>query len=75
MAFNFEKLRVWQDAIKLTGDINDLIKTFPSEEKFVLATQMQRAALTSTLGHPNSKLNRLASSFCSFVSNKMCFIV
>jgi hypothetical protein len=28
MALNFEKLRVWQDAIELTGDINNLIKTF-----------------------------------------------
>jgi hypothetical protein len=28
MALNFEKLRVWQDDVELTGDINNLIKTF-----------------------------------------------
>lgn len=44
MAFKFEKLRVWELAIELTLDVNRLIKSFPSEEKFVLAQQIQRAA-------------------------------
>lgn len=44
MAFKFEDLRVWNLAIDLSSEINVLIKTFPIEEKFVLSTQIQRAA-------------------------------
>jgi len=44
MGFKFENLRVWQLAIDLTVDVNNLAKKFPREEKYVLAQQMQRAA-------------------------------
>ena len=44
MGFKFENLRVWQLAIDLTVDVNNLAKKFPLEEKYVLAQQMQRAA-------------------------------
>ena len=44
MAFKFEDLRVWNLAIDLSTEISILIKKFPREEKFVLATQIQRAA-------------------------------
>ena len=44
MAFKFEDLRVWNLAIDLSTEISVLIKTFPPEEKFVLSTQIQRAA-------------------------------
>lgn len=44
MAFKFEDLRVWNLAIDLSTEISVFIKTFPPEEKFVLSTQIQRAA-------------------------------
>ena len=44
MGFKFEDLRVWQLAIDLTVDVNNVAKKFPREEKYVLAQQMQRAA-------------------------------
>ncbi|SDA37253.1 four helix bundle protein [Algoriphagus alkaliphilus] len=44
MAFKFEELRVWELSINLATEINGLIKTFPSEERFVLSSQIQRAA-------------------------------
>ena len=44
MSFKFEDLRVWNLAIDLSAEISVLIKAFPPEEKFVLSTQMQRAA-------------------------------
>jgi four helix bundle protein len=67
MAFSFEKLRVWQDAIELTGDINDLIKTFPSEEKFVLATQMQRAADSIALNIAEGSTGQYKPEFVRFL--------
>ncbi len=44
MAFSFENLRVWQESLDLSEKVNELIKTFPSQEKYVLSSQIQRAA-------------------------------
>jgi four helix bundle protein len=44
MAFKFENLTVWQRAIELTGSVDDLTKSFPKEELYVLTTQIKRAA-------------------------------
>lgn len=44
MAFKFEELRVWDILIGLTAEVNELIKTFPTDERFVLSSQIQRAA-------------------------------
>jgi four helix bundle protein len=44
MAFKFEKLKVWGKAVDLSGEIADLVKTFPKEERYVLASQIQRSA-------------------------------
>ncbi len=44
MAFKFEELRVWQKAIELATEISLVVKKFPNEEKYILASQIQRAA-------------------------------
>lgn len=44
MAFKFEELRVWEIAINLSAEVNVLVKSFPSDERFVLSSQIQRAA-------------------------------
>lgn len=44
MAFKFEGLKVWQRSIELSGEISELIETFPKKEMFVLASQIQRAS-------------------------------
>jgi four helix bundle protein len=44
MAFKFEDLRVWQLTINLSAEVSGLVKTFPAEERFVLSSQIQRAA-------------------------------
>jgi four helix bundle protein len=44
MAFKFEELRVWEMAINLSAEVSKLIKTFPTDERFVLSSQIQRAA-------------------------------
>jgi len=44
MGFKFENLQVWQLAIDLTLDVNELSKKFPSVERYILAQQIQRAA-------------------------------
>ncbi|GAA3980463.1 four helix bundle protein [Mucilaginibacter dorajii] len=44
MAFRFEDLQVWQKAMDLDEQVNQLTKTFPKEEVYVLTSQMKRAA-------------------------------
>lgn len=44
MAFKFEDLRVWQEAMELGEVIQGLIvKHFPKEERFNLSSQYRRA--------------------------------
>ena len=44
MAFRFENLRIWQNAVDLSNDIDTLVKDFPKFEQYSLASQMKRSA-------------------------------
>ncbi|HRG09218.1 MAG TPA: four helix bundle protein, partial [Cyclobacteriaceae bacterium] len=44
MAFKFENLKVWQNAVELSGQVYELTETFPKKEMFVLTSQIQRAS-------------------------------
>ena len=49
MAFKFENLLVWQRAVELSNSIDSLTKEFPTEEKYVLSSQIKRASDTIPL--------------------------
>lgn len=42
--YYFERMKIWQNARKLTNDIYDITKHFPKEEEFHLKSQMRRSA-------------------------------
>ncbi len=44
MAFRFEDLQVWQKAMDLGEQINQLTKVFPKDELSILTSQIKRAA-------------------------------
>jgi four helix bundle protein len=44
MAFRFEDLQVWQKAMDLGEQINQLAKSFPKDELYILTPQIKRAA-------------------------------
>ena len=44
MAFRFEDLQIWQKAMDLDEKINQLTKSFPKEEIYILTSQIKRAA-------------------------------
>jgi four helix bundle protein len=44
MAFKFESLQVWQRALDLCEEVNQLTKSFPKDELYVLTSQIKRAA-------------------------------
>jgi four helix bundle protein len=43
---NYKDLNVWKQGIDIVNKIYDLTRSFPSEEKFSLTSQMQRAAVS-----------------------------
>jgi four helix bundle protein len=44
MAFRFEELKIWQIALRLSNEIDIMVKNFPSEELYSVSSQMKRAA-------------------------------
>ncbi|MHB1179486.1 MAG: four helix bundle protein [Daejeonella sp.] len=43
---NFKNLTVWQKSIELTTEIYSVTKSFPSDEKYGLTSQIRRAAVS-----------------------------
>lgn len=65
MSFKFEKLKVWQKAVDLSDNIDQLTRTFPKHEIFILTSQIKRAADSVSLniaegstGQSNPEFNR-----------------
>ena len=65
MPFKFEQLVIWQLAIELSGKVNEMCKTFPRDELFILTSQVKRAADSVSLniaegstGQSNEEFNR-----------------
>lgn len=67
MGFKFENLRVWELAVDLTLEVKELIKTFPIEERFVLAQQMQRAADSVALNIAEGSTGQSNAEFKRFL--------
>ncbi len=44
MAFRFEGLKVWQNALAYSNDIDLKVKSFPKSELYNLSSQVKRAA-------------------------------
>ena len=44
MSFNFEKLIIWQKAMSLGEEINQIAASFPKKENFNLSSQIRRSA-------------------------------
>src|SRR5205809_1309134 len=64
--FNFEKLETWQEAINFADLVYALTRGFPDQERFGLANQMRRAAvsISSNLAEGTSRSSR--SDFARF---------
>jgi len=46
MKHNFKKLNIWQEGIELVIETYKTTKTFPSEEKFGLSSQLNRCSVS-----------------------------
>ena len=58
--FNFEKLEVWQKAVDFADLVYSSTRTFPSDERFGLANQMRRAAvsISSNIAEGTSRMSQ-----------------
>ena len=65
--FNFEKLEVWRKAVDFADLIYGLTKVFPDDERFGLANQMRRAAvsISSNIAEGTSRSSR--ADFSRFI--------
>ena len=65
--FNFEKLETWQKAIDFADLVYSLTRKFPDAERFGLASQMRRAAVSvsSNVAEGSSRISR--NDFARFV--------
>ena len=67
MAFKFENLKVWENAVELSGEISDSVKKFPREELFVLTSQIKRAADSISLNIAEGSTGQTNPEFKKFL--------
>jgi len=67
MKFKFEKLTIWQKAMDLGENINQLIKKFPDQEKFNLSSQILRAGDSIALNISEGSIGQSNPEFKKFM--------
>lgn len=67
MPFKFEKLEVWNESIELSGIVSAVTMKFPNTEKFVLTSQMQRAADSISLNIAEGSTSQSNPEFSKFL--------
>jgi four helix bundle protein len=67
MAFKLEDLRVWQQAVELSGIVDDISKKFPKEELYVLISQIKRAADSVSLNIAEGSTGQTNPEFKRFL--------
>ena len=68
MAFTFEDLQVWQKALELGEQINQLTRNFPKEEIYILTSQIKRAADSVVLNIAEGSTGQSKAVFKVFLS-------
>ena len=64
--FNFERLEVWKKAVELSDDVYRLTREFPDYERFGLANQMRRAAVSISSNIAEGSSRRSKKDFARF---------
>src|SRR5205809_7981352 len=64
----YKDLRVWQKGMELAKLVYELTRTFPSEEKFGLISQMRRAAVSVPSNLAEGQARNTTGEFAQFIS-------
>ncbi len=67
MSFRFEELKVWQIALRLSNEIDIMVKKFPKEELYSLSSQMKRAADSVVLNIAEGSTGQSKAEFKRFL--------
>ncbi len=67
MAFKFENLIAWQKSLDFTLDVHNLTGKFPTEEKYILTSQIKRAADSINLNVAEGSTGQSDKQFLSFL--------
>ncbi len=67
MAFKFEKLKVWQEAVNFANEIYKVTKKFPKNEQFSLTSQLNRAVVSISLNIAEGEGRRSNNDFSRFI--------
>jgi four helix bundle protein len=67
MNFKFENLEVWKLALDFLRLVKIITAKFPSEEKFILVSQMNRAALSISLNIAEGSGRKTKKDFANFI--------
>ena len=73
MTFKFEKLIVWQKSLDLSDEVNQLTKSFPKDELYVLASQIKRAADSVSLNIAEGSTGQTNPEFSRFLGIALRF--
>jgi four helix bundle protein len=68
MAFRFEDLLVWQKGMDLNDQINQLSKSFPKDEIYILTSQMKRASDSVVLNIAEGSTGQTKPVFKTFLN-------
>lgn len=67
MAFSFEDLKVWQKSVAYTAKAAELTRSFPDEERYVLSSQLKRAADSIALNIAEGSTGQSKAEFSRFL--------
>lgn len=68
MSFRFEHLEIWKTAIEYADELYNIALSFPSEEKYALADQLRRAAISISNNIAEGSRSGTVKNFSSFLN-------
>ncbi|MBU1043485.1 MAG: four helix bundle protein [Candidatus Omnitrophica bacterium] len=67
MGFKFEKLKVWEEAVKFASEIYGITRGFPKIEQFGLTSQLNRAVVSISLNIAEGEGRHSNNDFSRFI--------
>lgn len=67
MAFKFESLKIWKEAVKFASETYSLTKKFPKNEEYGLSSQLNRAAVSISLNIAEGEGRGSAADLSRFI--------
>jgi four helix bundle protein len=62
---NFKNLKVWQKAVELAVLVYEVTKSFPTEEKFGITSQMRRSSVSTSSNIAEGSARNSSKVFCN----------